>query len=408
MFTSTRPVAACARSLRWRWPAATAAPTRLSLRLGGVLALLSLGGAQGVSGTDCRQVAAAELPRLGGVEGVWLEADRFALVDSKRNRLLVYDTETGEVGYSGPPDLPSWLPDSKGGLSHPTAIGSDREGVVLGLHTPPTPDTGGAASLIVLDNELRPRDLLRWTNKDREDASPEPSLGAHIRELAVGTGRIFAWVKPGPSYFLLELERHPEEADEFDIVNDWSTVEGEYPRLSHLPLRSLATTRGELPGVFALRFADRPFIQVLVGGRDKGEGGGMARLKAFPDKVKVFPPLPQVTGWGSADGFYAAAEAAEYAAGLYGDGTVLYLLARTVPELGKVSWRLHRIDPRTDSVLDSTELPTRAAHVSLLPGDRHWLLEESSSFADDMFRQPTRLLLLDAEAVRSGRPITCD
>ncbi len=408
MFTSTRPVAACVRSLRRRWPVATVAPSRLSLRLAGLLALLSLGGAQGVSGTDCRQVAAGELPRLGGVEGVWLEADRFALVDSKRNRLLVYDAETGEVSYSGPPDLPSWLPDPKGGLPHPTAIGPDPEGVILGLHSPPTPDTGGAASLLLLDNELRPRNLLRWTTKHREDSSPEPSLGAHIRELAVGPGRIFAWVKPGPSYFLLELERQPEEAGEFDLVNDWSTAKGEYPRLSHLPLRSLATTQGEAPGVFALRFADRPFIQVLVGGRDKAEGEGVVGLSAFPDEVKVFPPLPQVTGWGSADGFYAAAEAAEYAAGLYGDGAVLYLLARTVPELGKVAWRLHRIDPRTDSVLDSTDLPTRAAHVSLLPGERYWLLEESSSFADDMFRQPTRLLLLDAEAVRSGRPITCD
>ena len=408
MFTSTRPVSPCVRSLKWGWPTSIAAPTKLSLRLGCLLALLSLGGAQGVSGTDCRQVGAEELPRLGGVEGAWLEVDRFALVDSKRNRLLVYDTETGEVSYSGPPDLPSWLPGSKGDLSHPTAIGSNHEAVILGVHTPPTPDTGGAASLTMLDNGLRPRSLLRWTTKDRSDSSPEPPLGAHIRELAVGAGRIFAWVKPGPSYFLLELELRPEEAGEFDLVNDWPTLDGEYPRLSHLPVRSLATTRGDLPGVFALRFADVPFIQVLVGEGDKGEVEGMARLKAFPDEVKVFPPLPQVTGWGSADGFYAAAEAAEYAAGLYGDGAVLYVLARTVPELGKVAWRLHRIDPRTDSVLDSTDLPTRASHVSLLPGERYWLLEESSSFADDMFRQPTRLLLLDAEAVRSGRPITCD
>lgn len=389
------------RSLGWGWPVTAAASGRLSFRLAGLLALLSLGGAQGVFGADCQQVGAGELPRLGGVEGVWLEADRFALVDSKRNRLLVYDAATGEVSYSGPPDLPSWLPGSTDALSHPTAVGANQDVVVLGVHTPPTRDTGGAASLVTLDNEQRPRNLLRRTTRDPEDSSPEPSLGAHIRELVVDTGRIFAWVKPGPSYFLLELELRRGGAGEFDLVNDWATVEGEYPRLSHLPVRSLATTKGEQPGVFALRFADVPFIQVLG-------GEGTARLKAFPDAVKVFPPLPQVTGWGSAAGFYAAAEAADYAVGLYGDGAVLYVLARTVREQGKVAWRLHRIDPQTDSVLRSTDLPTSAAHVSLLPGEKYWLLEESNSFAVDMFRQPTRLLLLDAEAVRSGEPIECD
>ncbi len=180
----------------------------------------------------------------------------------------------------------------------------------------------------------------------------------------------------------------------------WPTVEGEYPFISHLPVRSLASAEGTNRAMYALRFAKAPFIQVL--GRQS-----MHRLSAFPESATPLPSLPVVDGWGAAPAFYAAAEAAALPVGLYGQVDRLYLLARQLVDSVTV-WDLHHIDPVADEIVGRTRLPTNAAHVSLLPGEKHWVLEESSSFADDIFRQPIRLLLLDAEAIRSGAPLSCE
>ncbi|MCY3932792.1 MAG: hypothetical protein OXH70_13875 [Acidobacteria bacterium] len=73
-----------------------------------------------------------------------------------------------------------------------------------------------------------------------------------------------------------------------------------------------------------------------------------------------------------------------------------------------VVWDLHRIDPEQDAIVRKVRLPTNAPHVGLLPGRRHWLLQEATSGMVDPLRPPIRLLLIDAEAIRAGEVPSCD
>ena len=131
------------------------------------------------------------------------------------------------------------------------------------------------------------------------------------------------------------------------------------------------------------------------------------RLQAFPDTATSLPALPPLRGWHDAEAVYAVAEASTWPVGLYRDQELLYLLVREQAR-GEVAWSLYVIDPKEDALVGRIGLPTAAAHASLLPGEKHWILEESSSFSDDVFRQPTGLVLLDVGAIRDGGPLTCE
>jgi len=80
---------------------------------------------------------------------------------------------------------------------------------------------------------------------------------------------------------------------------------------------------------------------------------------------------------------------------------------RTAAEDGPF-WDLHRIDPVEDSVVGRVRLPSRAPYVGLLPGPDYWLMEEAKSGLEDLFREPTGYFLLEAEAIREGRELSCD
>ena len=118
------------------------------------------------------------------------------------------------------------------------------------------------------------------------------------------------------------------------------------------------------------------------------------------------PALPR-GGPEGRDAFYAALETSSYPAGLYADRDSLYVLIRDATG-DAVVWDLHRIDPRRDEVVGKIRLPTNAAHVSLLPGSRYWVLEEASSGLEHPLRPPIRFLLLSSTATRAGEVPSCD
>ena len=177
----------------------------------------------------------------------------------------------------------------------------------------------------------------------------------------------------------------------------WPGFEGE--RYWYGSLHDLATTGGRTGAVFALRFSPaEPFVQELAGdGR---------RLEAFPDLPAPMPVLPR-EGPEGRDAFYAALEVSSYPAGLFADEDSLYVLMRDATG-GEPVWDLHRIDPQRDEVIGKVRLPTHAAHVSLLPGRRYWVLEESTSGLEGFFRPPIRFLLLSSAAIRAGEVPSCD
>ena len=134
--------------------------------------------------------------------------------------------------------------------------------------------------------------------------------------------------------------------------------------------------------------------------------GAGRRLEAFPRLQTPLPTLPR-DGPEGRDAFYAALEASSYPAGLFADEDSLYVLMRDAMG-GEPVWDLHRIDPKRDAVVDKIRLPTNAPHVSLLPGRRYWVLEESTSGLEGYFRPPIRFLLLSSAAILAGEVPSCD
>ncbi len=362
-----------------------------------VLSTLSLGGCSAVGKPEpaCRPLEVAEFPLLGGIRGTWMDDERFVLADLHQSRLLVYSTSEGlvrivngwesedlELNFVSPADIQHW---EDGYLLADGYMDRDR---LLGL---------GA--------DLRPvrvlweSDIEKGRGKWRGGEIFALSRMVALRDrLYVQASRLTDGEQSEREYAEFGAARQPDlPAGALRELAAWPGFEGE--RDWYGSLHDLATTGGRGVAVFALRFSPAgPFVQELVGsGR---------RLDAFPDLPAPRPVLPRAGPEGR-DAFYAALEASSYPAGLFADEDSLYVLMRDATG-GEPVWDLHRIDPQRDEVVGTIRLPTNAAHVSLLPGRRYWVLEESSSGLEGFLRPPTRLLLLSSAAIRAGEVPSCD
>lgn len=364
---------------------------------GPVVSLLLLSGCSSVVAPEpaCRPLEVGELPLLGGIRGTWMDAERFVLADHHQSRLLVYSTSEGLVRI-----VNGWeSEDLELNFVSPTDIQPWEKGYVL------ADGFTEADRLLELDVDLRPLRVLWESDVDLSNGEWEGDDVHGIDQLAALRDRLYV---EGQRLILgqyaereyVEFGSAPrpnQPASEFRELASWAGFEGE--REWQGSLHDLATTAGRRATVFALRFSPAgPFVQELV-----GEG---RRLEAFPDLPAPMPVLPR-GGPEEVGSFYAALEASTYPAGLYGDEDSLYVLMRDATG-GEPVWDLHRIDPRQDEVVGKVRLPTNAVHVSLLPGRRFWVLEESSSGLEGRFRPPTRFLLLSSAAIRAGEVPSCD
>ena len=348
----------------------------------------------------CRPLEVTEFPLLGVVRGTWMDEEQFVLVDPPESRLLVYNTFRGLVRIvsgreSGDPALH---------FVSPMNIQPWRRGYVL---------AAGYIDqdlLLELDANLRPVRVL-WETDLAQKATGGWSGGEvfAITQLAVRRDRLYVegvrlddarhsellqWEKDFVEFRADSRSNAPPGA--LREVTAWPGFAGELGWIGSAS--NLAATGDRAGSTFALRFApDDPFIQELV-----GEG---RRLEAFPDLPAPFPESLRAAGGGWSG--WGPLEASSYPAGLYADRDTLYVLMRDATG-GAVVWDLHRIDPEQDAVVGKLRLPTNAPHVSLLPGRKHWVLEESSSGLEHPNRPPIRLLLLDAAAIRAGEPLSCD
>ena len=380
----------------------TAALVWLPLTSSGWTIALAEETARSIPSSACAELRTSDLPRLGRIRGDWLGPRRFVLADLKRRRMLAYDVSDGGVESIRAPVGESWLPAARAVQVEPTYVTRFRDGLVVAAHYPPGPDSSGEAQLVLLNDEFTPVHAIRWPSVARPVGQPEREVYAgYIAQVLVSGERVGLLARLGETKVIVELTLL--RTDGVNSLREdavWQPLEGEYPIISHLPIRSLAATEGTNRAMYALRFAKAPFIQVLG-------HPSMQRLSVFPGSGTPLPTLPEVHGWGSGPAFYAAAESAAFPVGLYGHGDRLYVLSREFVD-GVTRWELHHLDPVAEEIVGRTRLPTNAAHVSLLPGEKYWVLEESSSFADDIFRQPIRLLLLDSSAVRAGGELRCD
>lgn len=324
-----------------------------------------------------------------------MDAERFVLADHHQSRLLVYSTSEGllrivngweseelELNFVSPTDIQPW---EKGYVLADGFTEADR--------------------LLEVDVDLRPVRVLwesdvdlsngEWTG---DDVHGIDQLAPLRDRLYVEGQRLIPRQYAEREYVEFGAAPRPNQpAGELRELASWAGFEGE--REWQGSLHDLATTAGRGAAVFALRSSPAgPFVQELV-----GEG---RKLEAFPDLPAPVPVLPR-GGPEGRDAFYAALEASSYPAGLYGDEDSLYVLMRDATG-GEPVWDLHRIDPQRDEVVGKVRLPTNAAHVSLLPGRRYWVLEESSSGLEGFLRPPVRFLLLNSAAIRAGEVLSCD
>lgn len=366
-----------------------------------VLGSLSLSGCSLVGGEPesvCRPLEVAEFPLVGGIRGAWKDEERFVLTDHHLSRLLVYDTSKGRVrivnGWkSSNPDL---------NFLAPMDIQPWKGGFVIA-------DAGsrGRFRLLELDANLLPVGVLwesdvervddRWVGKEVTNISSMSTLGDR---LYLAAGRFEDAEEAVPLYAEFgSAWRSGRSSREFGEQAAWSSFCGDEGFCRHGLVDRLTATTGNDASVFVLEYGESPFIRQLTAAE--------RRLAIFPALPVPLPELPPVRGFQDAPDFYSVLEVSSYPAGLYADEDSLYVLMRnrTGEETG---WDLYRLDPQDDEVVSKVRLPTKAAHVSLLPGSRYWVLEESTSGLKDMFRPPVRFLLLDAAAVRAGEPLPCD
>lgn len=144
---------------------------------------------------------------------------------------------------------------------------------------------------------------------------------------------------------------------------------------------------------YALRFEEPSYLL------DVGKG---RRLKAFPQGFDRLPSLPRNTGEDATVPRARVLEASTIPVALYGRGPFLYLLTRQPRAPSKTLWRLHRIDPGKDTILDSFTLPTEAANLGLASGPAFWAILEESSLVPSGRLHSGSLLLVPATVVDQG------
>lgn len=350
-----------------------------------------------LTAATCRQFPASELPSIGGTDGAWLSSSRFALTNFIQHQFLVYDLDSDTVrGIDPSAEGPDPL--------HVLDLTSARDGFVMAAIHQDQSRTSEGLLFLLLGPDLKPVTTYSWPREWGDDVHfHDGSSGRpQITDEVVGTeDGLVAWFnfadpeRDGIMQFAL-----PTEGEDPVLVPTgfWPEVPTEaHPRVPLLPAR-LAATTGEDAASYALRVGDKPFVQRLVG---DGE-----RLEVFPEWPGSLPSLPSVTTAADYTPWWLAIENASFAAGLYAEGPHLYLLMRTAAAAGP-EWELHSIDPIAESLLHSVRLPTQAPHISLMPGSNHWVLIEGSSQAEDEYRRPKRLLVLDAEAIRNGGKLSC-
>lgn len=134
--------------------------------------------------------------------------------------------------------------------------------------------------------------------------------------------------------------------------------------------------------------------------------GTVRRLTSFPEGFESLPTLPLHTGMTGSEVRYRAYELARLPVGLYGKGERLYVLARepiSEADGGGTRWTLTRIDPEADRVEGSVVLPTRAAHLTVIPGPERWAVLEKGRVERYGVQPIPTLLLVPSEWIEASR-----
>jgi hypothetical protein len=104
----------------------------------------------------------------------------------------------------------------------------------------------------------------------------------------------------------------------------------------------------------------------------------LEEVRGFPDAFREIPKLNTPSlGPATTASRFAEIEKSKMAAGLFGQGSMLYLLTRQPAQGGDgTEWWLYQIDPTKPKPQGVVRLPTKASHLSVVPGPTSWYLIE--------------------------------
>jgi hypothetical protein len=111
------------------------------------------------------------------------------------------------------------------------------------------------------------------------------------------------------------------------------------------------------------------------------EGAKPEEVSAFPEAFREVPQIKTPSrGVTTTAARFAEIEKQKMVAGLFGQGNLLYVLTRQPARTGEgTDWWLFQIDPRESKPLGVVRLPTKASHLSVVPGSAAWYLIERGS-----------------------------
>lgn len=173
---------------------------------------------------------------------------------------------------------------------------------------------------------------------------------------------------PGPTEWRSALVRFPfDDPSSFSILQPLpSDASRNIFRLGYDFMATIGTD------AYILLFDDGARIY-----RNAKRSTHLVRLSAFPEGFEFTPTLPR---WTRKDDFpvvMAAMTKTTMAAGLYAWRGDLWVLTRK-PEGNATRWELTRIDPNRDEVLGKMVIPTKAEHLTVVPGPLGWAFVEKT------------------------------
>jgi hypothetical protein len=130
---------------------------------------------------------------------------------------------------------------------------------------------------------------------------------------------------------------------------------------------------------------------------------GLEPLAAFPRGFEESPELPTLTVKNEFVGLMAKVEQSKMPAGLYGWKDFLYVLTRE-PEGQSTRWMLFKVDPRRDEIVGSTLLPTRANHLTVIPGPKKWAFIEKGRVEGWVRQQINHLFFVPSSRLEGKMP----
>jgi hypothetical protein len=185
------------------------------------------------------------------------------------------------------------------------------------------------------------------------------------------------------------------------------TAPNSFSALLFLPISSKARDLYRLNHPYLTSLGDTSYLVEMESAATlvKFPKGG----KAEPMRVRLpggqLPTLPSFLTRNDYPLVMKAVEQSAMPTGLYGWEGSLYLLSRApLPHGGGTRWTLTKIDPLRERILWSASLPTRAHHLTVVPGARKWAFIEKGPVIAWGQQEIKSALFVPADRLRAQNP----